>query len=490
MKKIVALLLACMLLIPATLVSALAEEGIYTVRWVMPGNEPDEMPKVEEALNQKLEAEGKNFRIHIERIPWDAWEQRSNLMINTGEDFGLLHIMSDQGTVMGKGVLIDLKDMLENYPDLKAKFTDAQWAEVTNKQGEIVAVPAAWQVFQPLGELSIRTDVLARLGIDLPQTPEDVLNAAVAMKASVEEETGVKTYYWTQSTNYPAEWLERTYDTYPFYVDRVNNLWKVDQDGTVTSWFESEEFKKDAAFFRKMNQMGLISPDLLTKNEVWDVQNKGTVILGDCYNYGTRQALRDAGFPDADMAFYYLGDAERVLPLTVGNMNGIPKSCSNPEAALAFLDWFYSDAANVQLLVYGIEGVHYNRIEGTENRVEFTKDAIGSQLYYFDNWEVGFYPYNLFSETEPDESIAKSTTPLAEGTYVVSPVAGFIFDESNVMTEMANLRTEVAASMYPIKYGFVDYDEAFDTAIANLKAAGLDKVIAEYQRQLNDFLGK
>ena len=254
MKKIVALLLACMLLIPATLVSALAEEGIYTVRWVMPGNEPDEMPKVEEALNQKLEAEGKNFRIHIERIPWDAWEQRSNLMINTGEDFGLLHIMSDQGTVMGKGVLIDLKDMLENYPDLKAKFTDAQWAEVTNKQGEIVAVPAAWQVFQPLGELSIRTDVLARLGIDLPQTPEDVLNAAVAMKASVEEETGVKTYYWTQSTNYPAEWLERTYDTYPFYVDRVNNLWKVDQDGTVTSWFESEEFKKDAAFFRKMNQ--------------------------------------------------------------------------------------------------------------------------------------------------------------------------------------------------------------------------------------------
>ena len=96
--------------------------------------------------------------------------------------------------------------------------------------------------------------------------------------------------------------------------------------------------------------------------------------------------------PDADLAFYYLGDAERVLPLTVGNMNGIPKSCSNPEAALAFLDWFYGDAANVQLLVYGTEGVHYNRIEGTENRVEFTKDAICSQLYYFDNWESLFLP--------------------------------------------------------------------------------------------------
>ena len=50
---------------------------------------------------------------------------------------------------------------------------------------------------------------------------------------------------------------------------------------------------------------------------------------------------------------------------------------------------FCGDPANVQMLVYGIEGVHYTRVEGATNRVEFTKDAIGSQLYDFDNWEVG-----------------------------------------------------------------------------------------------------
>lgn len=488
-KKLVALLLACLML-PVSMLTAFAAEDIYTIRWVMPGNEPDEMPKVEEALNQKLEAEGKNFRIHIERIPWDAWEHRSNLMINTNEDFGLLHIMSDQASVMGKDVLVDLKGMLDNYPNLKAKFTDAQWSEVTNTKGEIVAVPAAWQVMQPLGELSIRTDVLKAIGKDLPQTADEVLETAVAMKAYLEDLTGIKTYYWTQSTNYPAEWLERTYDTYPFYVDRVNNLWKVDQEGNVTSWFESEEFKKDAEFFYKMNEAGLISPDLLSRNEVWDVQNKGTVMLGDCYNYGTQQALRDAGYEDASMGFYYLGEEKRVLPLTVGNMNGIPKSCSNPDAVLAFLDWFYGDAANVQLLVYGIEGVHYTRIEGSENRVKFTEDAVGAQLYYFDNWEVGYYPYNLFSEKEVEESIIKTTTPLDEDTIIVSPVAGFIFDESPVTTEMANLRTEVVASMYPIKFGYVSYEENIDTAIANLKAAGLDAVLAEYQAQLNAYLGK
>ena len=44
--------------------------------------------------------------------------------------------------------------------------------------------------------------------------------------------------------------------------------------------------------------------------------------------------------------------------------------------------------------------------------------------------------------------------------------------------------------MYPIKFGFVDYEEAYDAAIAKLKAAGLDKVIEEYQKQLNEYLGK
>lgn len=69
-------------------------------------------------------------------------------------------------------------------------------------------------------------------------------------------------------------------------------------------------------------------------------------------------------------------------------------------------------------------------------------------------------------------------------------MAGFIFDESPVTTEMANLRTEVVASMYPIKFGYASYEANIDTAIANLKAAGLDKVLAEYQAQLNAFLGK
>lgn len=464
---------------------------VYTVKWVLPGNEPEDLPEIEDALNKKLADDGMNLQVDIVRIPWDAWEQKTNLMLTTGEEFGLLHIMQDQGSVMSRGILYDLREYLDKYPDLKGRFDEQAWSEVTTKDGQIVAVPAQWQVMQPLGQLSIRKDVLDKLDIPLPRTSDEVMEAAVKIKDYVEKETGQQAYYWTQSTKYPAEWLERTYDTYPFYVDRVNNLWKVDQEGKVTSWFESEEFKKDAQYYREMYKNGLISPDLLTKNEVWEVQNKGTVIMGDCYNWGTIKGLRDAGYPDADLEFYYLNeDATRVLPLTIGNMNGIPQSCTNPEAVVKFLDWFYADASNVQMVVYGIEGKHYNKVEGDEKKIEIIKDDAGMALYQFDNWEVGYYPYSLFDTEEPEESIIQQTTPLEEGTFVTSPIAGFIFNEEPVITEMANLTNEVVSSMYPIKFGFVDYEEAYDGAIAKLKAAGLDKVLEEYQKQLNEYLGK
>lgn len=504
-KKLAALLLAGVMAVSAAACGAAGEGGntakesdgsekseeVYTVKWVMPGNEPEELPRVEEALNKKLEEEGMNLQVDIVRIPWDAWDQKTNLMLTTGEEFGLIHIMMDQGSILGKDVLCDLRPYLEKFPELKGRFDEQAWKEGTIKSGEVVAVPAQWQIMQPLGRLSLRTDPLEKLGIPLPQTPEEVMRAAVKIKEYVEKETGQPAYYWTQSVKYPAEWLERTYDTYPFYVDRVNNLWKVDQDGNVTSWFESEEFKKDAAYYREMYLNGLISADLLTKNEVWDVQNKGTLIMGDCYNWGTVRSLQEAGFPDASLELYYLNEnVPRVLPLTVGNMNGIPKTCSNPEAVMKFLDWFYADAANVQLLVYGIEGEHYRRIEGEERRVEFLEDSSKTRLYFFDNWEVGYYPYNLYNITEPEGTIMEETTPLEEGTYITSPVAGFIFNEEPVLTEMANLKNEVVSSMYPIKFGFVEYEKAYDAAIAKMKAAGLDRVIEEYQRQLNEYLGK
>jgi len=73
---------------------------------------------------------------------------------------------------------------------------------------------------------------------------------------------------------------------------------------------------------------------------------------------------------------------------------------------------------------------------------------------------------------------------------VDSIVMNFTFDPTPVSTEYANCLALVTSDIYPIKLGIVKYDDGAQSAIDQLKAAGIDKVIEEYQNQLNAYLGK
>jgi putative aldouronate transport system substrate-binding protein len=67
---------------------------------------------------------------------------------------------------------------------------------------------------------------------------------------------------------------------------------------------------------------------------------------------------------------------------------------------------------------------------------------------------------------------------------VASPASDFFFDSTPVQAEWANLQTEFRSSIVPIYAGVLAYDEAFPRALQRMKAAGLDKALAEYQKQL------
>ena len=96
----------------------------------------------------------------------------------------------------------------------------------------------------------------------------------------------------------------------------------------------------------------------------------------------------------------------------------------------------------------------------------------GNPLYWLDTWMTGYMPYMRYSADSTDEYL--DYVNYKSENYVVSPAAGFIFDSSNVTSELTNLQTEIIASIYPIKFGMVSYEENIDDAIAKLKAAGLD----------------
>ena len=69
-----------------------------------------------------------------------------------------------------------------------------------------------------------------------------------------------------------------------------------------------------------------------------------------------------------------------------------------------------------------------------------------------------------------------------------SPAMGFIWDSSSVMNEVTACNNVSAQYRTALMWGSIDPAENIPKYIDELKAAGIDTIIAEKQRQLDEFL--
>lgn len=482
----------------STPVSTPADDGeIHPVRIVQPGNLPDEYEQGIAAVNEKLQADGVNIEVSVQRIPWDSYAEKLNLMLTTGEEFELLHVMQDVknlSAIAGMGAVLPLDDMLENYPELKNCFTETEWLGAVYN-GDHYAVPCSWRSLDnPMSYLTVRTDVMKAVGYDeFPSdSVDDVIDLMKKSQDYILEETGIKAYNWFHQNQDTAHWLHRTYDTYPFYVENSLGLILARQDGTIDSFYESEEFKQDCETYYEMYQAGLVNPDVLNLDHsvMYDDAKLGAFLPSQTFDPAYEKIIpQNTDLTGTTVEWVEMCPEKPEMVYTfVQNLNAISSTAEDPESGLKFLNWLYSSQENHDLFHCGEEGVYFNDAgEGMLERTDEMKNANGDALYQLDTWMTGYMPYMRYdAETCTDEYLDYMNYK-AEN-YVVSPIAAFLFDPSNVTTELTNLQTEIIASIYPIKIGMVPYEENIESAIKKLKAAGLDKYLEEYRTQFQAYL--
>lgn len=86
------------------------------IKYLVPGTEPKDYKEVFQKVNEKLAADGVGVEVEKIYIPWDAWDQKLNLMLSTGEDFDLFHVMQDRtpfSSYYNRGALADITDAIE-----------------------------------------------------------------------------------------------------------------------------------------------------------------------------------------------------------------------------------------------------------------------------------------------------------------------------------------------------------------------------------------
>lgn len=268
------------------------------------------------------------------------------------------------------GILIDLTDMMEEHAPNYLKFLNEQVPEALpwiTTEGRFYTITnlAAYDNYTSIGGLIIRKDLLDKFGLEVPKTIADWENVLTVFK-----ENGVK---------YPVSMTSTDMLVYAPFMGAYDVCMGYYQDEDVMKYGYAEPEMKDfVALFSEWYKKGLLDNDVATQDAT---TMQGKISNGEvgawCGNLNDIQKYRlvlQKIDPKAEIVatpypVLEEGGVNKVVYLdrvdghTWANQVGITTACKNPEKALEWLDYAFTEKGHM-LFNFGIEGKSYNMVDG------------------------------------------------------------------------------------------------------------------------------
>ena len=274
-----------------------------------------------------------------------------------------------------------------------------------------------------------------------------------------------------------------------FYIE------KFDDTFTVKNWFESEQMKMNYEYMAKWFTEGYIRKDAgsLEKIEVSFAKDGLDGYILEMHNGFTDTIAEEetvkAGFDV--LAAYTQPECEYVLGTATGT--SIPKTSKHPERAMQLINLFYSEDGKeaYQTYVYGIKDEHW--VDNGDGTVKWLcgDGSQGTADWDYGNmkWTQGTCMFSLV--TQADVKGYYDVLKEKEDSAWVNPLLSFKFDNTNVQTAAAQVNAVIEEYKKTLQRGTkgVDGWEAYyNEFIDKLKAAGIDDLKAEAQKQVDEYV--
>ncbi len=508
MKKVIALLLAFVLLAaalsgctsipaetqPADAAAEKAEDNAPADDNAEPADEDVEYPVIKFGLlvmqvpqdlqmvqDELCKITRREIGCDIELIPLElgTFAQKVNLLVSGGDDaidIVWCFMWSTLASAVANGQVICLDDLMEKY----GYMLEGSYVELSLEGGRIGG--KQYGIPRYLGMATHPTwDMDAEMAekIGLHDNDEITLEQLTEYFKKIREIDPDTPLIATDATNVL---MDRDYaivdaDGYGVIFDYMN-------DTTVESYFHSAKFDRLVGLIKEWKELGAFMPDALNNTEA----------RSDYFDAGKAYGLF-AGHYDAELdGRAYSNNGRKAIgtfvgkaPLATNNYAYcITTTCKHPEEAFKLLCLMAQNKEFEDLIVQGIEGVHYviNEDGLTTYPEGVTMQTVG---YAAANWAqmncalctppatmgADYYEKMIRSNDEADKPL----------------IFGFTVDMTPVNDELTSVNNAVNQYLHAILVGAVDdIDGTVEAFRAALDAAGMDKIIAEEQRQLDEWL--
>jgi len=452
-----------------------------TISWYM--RKPIDNMKDQEAVEaeaNKIIKEKINAELKFTFIDAASWEEKMKMMSAAGEAYDLAFTSSWTNRLdlnVQRGAFLALDELIEKYgQNIKSKVDPRAWKAVTYN-GEIMAIPGQTPFSQP-SAFVFKKDLVEKYNFDYK-----------SVKTLADLEPYLETIKKNEPNIIPILSTTRLTPGCRFYgaAELSKGIHYIEKTGEIMSWLDIPEvielYKKVNDYYKK----GYIAKDASTKTDaVAEAKSGRYAVMPDSGGYTEDGSKSSAayGFPCVEALFGY-------PPITTAGMTAactaISKTSENPERAMMLLDLIWGDKYLSNTLAYGIEGKNYTVIKGKGTDNPTVEAATGADQTWciahnwlgplWDQWDSNWNSTAALEQMRANNDKADA-----------SATVGFTFDSEPVKTEVSQI-SAIYSEISPVLNTGVapDIDKYIAEAKQKLKDAGIDKVMAEVQKQFNEW---
>lgn len=451
-------------------------EDTYEINWYMQGMPQEDVASVEAAVNDYLK-DKINVTLKMHRLESSQYSKQLSTMIAAGEYFDIAWTTGgvlDYTSNARNGAWLALDDYIDTYiPQTIEQL--GEFADNARVDGTLYALPVLKEMADSRG-WTYRKDIAEKYNIDMDsiKTFDDLLPVLKTIQANEPD------------MQYPIDWgSDRTPASLMKYEEVAGTaviFYDTDKyDGKVVNLTETEEYLEMCKWANRLYKEGLVKKDIMTATDFEQRLKDGKTF---CYV----DFLKPGKAKETAANFNFELDQSTVSDVWLdngtgtGSMLAVSRTSKNPERVLRFIELLYTDATLSNLINYGIEGKHYTKID--ENTISIPSDTPYTLQGY--QWMQGNVFLNYLTEGEDPNKVENLKAFNAEGKKPID--YGFQFDKTPVEMEIAAVNTVKNEYKKQVSMGAMDPEPVMKEYTAKLKAAGIDKIVEEVQRQYDEFL--
>lgn len=458
------------------------------------GDEQPDAPKVYEEVNKKLKADI-NATVEVKYLPWADWQQKYPLVFASGEDFDLIYtadwvFYTDQATK--HGFMEVTQDMLQkNMPDYY-KQIPSDFYDQLKVDGKIYMVPYLNKQVMGHSMVITRGDLREKYGLPEIKSLDDYENYLLAI---AKNEKGIMPYQSGIDEFYKNLFYKQENNLMFLHVSPILFTTSLETgDGKVNFALDDPKFVDGIKRIRKLFEAGGWSKNVLAlKTDAVEEFKAGK--LGSLS--GQAEAMIEWASATSTLHPEFKPEVNDIQSDKIHESSsaarsgmGINANSKNYERALMMLNLFGTRKDYFDLTTYGIEGVHYQAIG--DNQMKTLPDG-ASRFPTKANCPWGWErkDFMRYPDIVSKDLIGLEQSWIDGGKTSTTPIVSFNFVDTNVKNEIAACTNIYNVRGKALLSGLLpNVDDETAKFKADLKKAGIEKIQAELQKQLTDYVNQ